>query len=289
MASGGFAAQPRRPRRPPARRPAPPEPHTEQFAAVVDEPPAEPEPVDEPPALDGPPAGLANWRKRRRKDQVDEQLDETQIGAVPTHEDEFDGFDDSPSLPPTAFVDPGPPTRGWSPPAPFAPGRGQLQHEDVAPRGGHPGAPAAPGGHDVEDEYAYDDEYADDLEGDLDHDLDGDLDHDLAHELDEYGDEYADEYTDEPHDAPSAGKQWLALAGQLAGGVVGGAAVWLGFNWLWVNLPAAALVAALVVVVGLVWIVRKIRRAEDLQTTVLAVLVGLVVTVSPAALLLLSR
>jgi hypothetical protein len=43
------------------------------------------------------------------------------------------------------------------------------------------------------------------------------------------------------------------------------------------------------VVVGLVWIVRKIRRAEDLQTTVLAVLVGLVVTVSPAALLLVSR
>jgi tellurite resistance protein TehA-like permease len=87
----------------------------------------------------------------------------------------------------------------------------------------------------------------------------------------------------------SPGKQWLALAGQLAAGVVGGAAVWLGFNWLWVNIPAAALVAALLVVVALVWIVRKIRRAEDLQTTVLAVLVGLVVTVSPAALLLVGR
>ena len=54
-------------------------------------------------------------------------------------------------------------------------------------------------------------------------------------------------------------------------------------------LPAAALAAAVVVIAVLVLIVRKIRRAEDLQTTVLAVLVGLVVTVSPAALLLLNR
>jgi hypothetical protein len=38
-----------------------------------------------------------------------------------------------------------------------------------------------------------------------------------------------------------------------------------------------------------VWIVRKIRRADDMQTTLLAVLVGLFVTVSPAALLLLSK
>jgi hypothetical protein len=79
------------------------------------------------------------------------------------------------------------------------------------------------------------------------------------------------------------------MIGQLVLGVIGGAAVWLGFNWLWGFLPAAALVVALVVTTGLVLIVRKIRKAEDLQTTVLAVLVGLVVTVSPAALLLLNR
>ena len=87
----------------------------------------------------------------------------------------------------------------------------------------------------------------------------------------------------------SPAKQWLVLAGQLALGVAGGAGVWLGFNWLWGRLPAAALIAALVVTVGLVWVVRKVRRAEDTQTTVLALLVGLVVTVSPAALLLVSR
>ncbi|TNC28550.1 hypothetical protein [Amycolatopsis alkalitolerans] len=107
----------------------------------------------------------------------------------------------------------------------------------------------------------------------------------------EYEDEAADEYEEdaEPASEASPARQWLSMAGQLALGVVGGAAVWLGFNWLWGKIPAAALVVALAVIVGLVWIVRKIRRADDIQTMVLAVLVGLVVTVSPAALLLLSR
>lgn len=90
-------------------------------------------------------------------------------------------------------------------------------------------------------------------------------------------------------DERSVGQQWLAMAGQLALGVVGGAVVWLIFNWLWAEVAVLALIAAVVVIVGLVWIVRKMRRTEDLQTMVLAVLVGLVVTVSPAALLLLSR
>lgn len=97
---------------------------------------------------------------------------------------------------------------------------------------------------------------------------------------------------DEPEEEEKSGsavKEWLSMAGQLAIGVVGGAALWLGFNWLWGQLPAAALIVALVVIVGLVWVVRKIRRADDLQTTILTVLVGLVVTVSPAAMLLLAK
>lgn len=106
---------------------------------------------------------------------------------------------------------------------------------------------------------------------------------------DEYDDVDAGEYADEEFDEPSPVRQWLIMAGQLALGVIGGAAVWLGFNWLWGKIPAAALVAAVAVIGALVWIVRKIRHADDLQTTVLTVLVGLVVTVSPAALLLLSR
>ncbi|WP_367134572.1 hypothetical protein [Saccharothrix sp. HUAS TT1] len=90
---------------------------------------------------------------------------------------------------------------------------------------------------------------------------------------------------EEPVDR-SAGKEWLVMIGQLAVGVVGGAALWLGFNFLWRTAAPAALVVALAVTVGLVMMVRKIRRADDLQTTVLAVLVGLIVTVSPAAMLL---
>ena len=84
-------------------------------------------------------------------------------------------------------------------------------------------------------------------------------------------------------------REWLIMAGQLAVGVLAGGAVWLGFNWLWGALPQAALVLALLVTAGMVLIVRKIRRAEDLQTTVFAVLVGLLATVSPVVLLLVNK
>ncbi|MBM7770501.1 hypothetical protein JOD54_000705 [Actinokineospora baliensis] len=126
---------------------------------------------------------------------------------------------------------------------------------------------------------------------DLDED---DLDDRFDEDEDQFDedDDRALEDDDEPEadeEPRSAGREWLIMVGQLALGVVGGAVVWLIFNWLWRVLPAAALVGALAVIVGLVLIVRKVRRAEDLQTTVLAVLVGLLVTVSPAALLLLGR
>ncbi|MCX2948064.1 hypothetical protein [Lentzea sp. NEAU-D7] len=119
-----------------------------------------------------------------------------------------------------------------------------------------------------EDDYLADDEDADDDEGPAG--------------LDDAG-EAEEEADAEPR---SAGKEWLIMIGQLAVGVLGGAGLWLAFNYLWRSVPAAALVVALAVTVGLVLLVRKIRRADDLQTTVLAVLVGLIVTVSPAAMLL---
>ncbi|MCE6995849.1 hypothetical protein LZG04_13715 [Saccharothrix sp. S26] len=97
-----------------------------------------------------------------------------------------------------------------------------------------------------------------------------------------------DDLDDERPADRSAGKEWLLMIGQLAAGVIGGAALWLGFNFLWRTAAPAALVVALAVTVGLVMMVRKIRRADDLQTTVLAVLVGLIVTVSPAAMLLVN-
>ncbi|MEV6872673.1 hypothetical protein [Amycolatopsis sp. NPDC051128] len=280
MASGSFAtppAAPGRPRRAPSRRPEPkPEAHTEQFSAVSDEEPPPPAATSKKSKKPESPAGLANWRKRRQK----EQLEDTEIGvmpAVPTEtpddgypEDDFEPDDFAPeSSGYQAAYDAGPPTGAYPPPMPFAPaGARTPAPDDLEPyeREFADGYPAD--GPDFEqDDYAYE-------QGD-------------GYEDDEYDD--VPEPAAEPAVAASPGKQWLALAGQLAMGVVGGAGVWLGFNWLWVNLPAAALVAALLVVVALVWIVRKIRRAEDLQTTVLAVLVGLVVTVSPAALLLVGR
>ncbi|MDX8055321.1 hypothetical protein SK571_38605 [Lentzea sp. BCCO 10_0798] len=119
-----------------------------------------------------------------------------------------------------------------------------------------------------EDDYLADDDEADEDEGPAG--------------LDDAG-EAEEEADAEPR---SAGKEWLIMIGQLAVGVLGGAGLWLAFNYLWRSVPAAALVVALAVTVGLVLLVRKIRRADDLQTTVLAVLVGLIVTVSPAAMLL---
>ncbi|MGH3550267.1 MAG: hypothetical protein ACRDQU_19560 [Pseudonocardiaceae bacterium] len=83
--------------------------------------------------------------------------------------------------------------------------------------------------------------------------------------------------------------EWAVMVSQVGIGVVGGAALWLICEWLWQRIPVVALVVALAMITGLVWVVRRVRRAEDLQTTVVAVLVGLFVTVSPAALLLVGR
>ncbi|AIJ20523.1 hypothetical protein [Amycolatopsis methanolica] len=255
-ATGTFPP-PRRPRRAPARATPPPDPSTEQFEPVGEVKPAEEPAPDAPPAgLSAPPAGLQRWRRGREETPAEE---ETEVGLMPPVRDAPDADE------PTGFHAP-----------PHLPGR---------PPQDDPGeALEATGFHDP---------FADD-----DDDVNEFGDFGPAEEAAEQPYDYDDEPAadaDEPARAkkreaePSPAKQWLSMAGQLAGGVVGGAAVWLGFNWLWGQIPAAALIAALVVIVGLVWIVRRIRRADDIQTTVLAVLVGLVVTVSPAALLLLSR
>ncbi|WP_409489951.1 hypothetical protein [Amycolatopsis sp. cmx-11-12] len=276
MASGAFAtppAQPARRRRPPAR-PAQPkaEPSTEQFAAVDDTEAEVPAPAE--PAA--PPAGLAGWRKRRQK----VQSEDTEIGGIPPVPLLVAPVEPDADPEPDVF-DAGPPTMASThqphpAPMPFVPPHSlddrarQDELDDYEREFADPAYPD--GGPDfARDDYGY---RADEYEDDYD-----EQDADVVDEAE----------PEEPAENASPGKQWLALAGQLALGVVGGAGVWLGFNWLWVNIPAAALVAALLVIVALVWIVRKIRRADDLQTTVLAVLVGLVVTVSPAALLLVAR
>ncbi|WP_116041664.1 hypothetical protein [Amycolatopsis palatopharyngis] len=285
MGTGGYPVpqpQPQPPpprlRRRPLRRPAGPppvqEPHTEQFPAV----PADASSAQSgqsaqqqgAPEHDEPPAGLAGWRQRRDKSQ----MDDTEVGLMPP----VTGQD---------AVEAGPATGAFTPSFDTGdqPAVDDLDGYDRPSFGAFDDDPLHEGGlragavgelegeADEADEYGYaDDEPLGDAIDDDDRDA---ADDDLA--------------DDEPATEASPAKQWMMLAGQLALGALGGAAVWLGFNWLWVELPAAALIAALAVTVGLVLIVRKVRRAEDLQTTVLALLVGLVVTISPAALLLVSQ
>jgi hypothetical protein len=107
-----------------------------------------------------------------------------------------------------------------------------------------------------------------------------------AWDLTEEPDEEPD---DDVPDVPEYGspvREWAVMVAQIGIGVVGGAALWLICEWLWQRMPVVALAVVLAVITGLVWVVRRVRRAEDLQTTAIAVLVGLFVTVSPAALLL---
>jgi hypothetical protein len=86
-----------------------------------------------------------------------------------------------------------------------------------------------------------------------------------------------------------AGQAWAVVIGQWIVGAIGGAALWVGFRFLWRSLPVVALAAAVLVTVGLVIVVRALLRNDDMRTTLLAVLVGLLLTVSPAILVLLGR
>jgi drug/metabolite transporter (DMT)-like permease len=89
--------------------------------------------------------------------------------------------------------------------------------------------------------------------------------------------------------ADSPAKAWLVIIAQLVGGAVAGAVLWVGFRYLWGKMPPLALGAAVLATAGSVLLVRAIRRSDDLRTSLLAVLVGLVVTVSPAVLVLVNR
>jgi hypothetical protein len=109
-----------------------------------------------------------------------------------------------------------------------------------------------------------------------------------------------DDDADAPAEAPgrrlgrgsaeaSPGQAWAAVVAQWIVGAIGGAALWVGFRFLWRELPVVALAAAVLVTVGLVLVVRALLRNNDMRTTVFAVLVGLLLTVSPAILVLLGR
>jgi hypothetical protein len=87
----------------------------------------------------------------------------------------------------------------------------------------------------------------------------------------------------------AAAPTWAAVMVQWIAGALGGAVLWVLFRFLWRNLPVVALASAVLVTVGLVVIVRALLHNDDRRTTIFAVLVGLLLTVSPAILVLLGR
>jgi hypothetical protein len=131
----------------------------------------------------------------------------------------------------------------------------------------------------------------DDFDGDPDYhgELDDDLDHDDQDGEPDGADERDGRRQRLPKLADSAGQVWAAVVAQWIVGAIGGAALWVGFRFLWRDLPVVALAAAVLVTAGLVVIVRALLRNNDMRTTLFAVLVGLLLTVSPALLVLLGR
>jgi hypothetical protein len=71
----------------------------------------------------------------------------------------------------------------------------------------------------------------------------------------------------------SSTSQWLILIAQVLASAVAGAALFIGFQLLWNNLTWVALALAIVVIVGLVAMVRVLRRSNDTVSIALAVIV----------------
>ncbi|WP_207837710.1 hypothetical protein [Williamsia soli] len=101
---------------------------------------------------------------------------------------------------------------------------------------------------------------------------------DLAHE-DAAPEESADK-------SPSI--QWLLLIGQVLAGLAVGVALFWGFTELWRWNVYFALILAVAVIFGLVTLVHVVRRSQDLISTLLALGVGLLVTIGPLVLLLVA-
>ncbi|MDV8021759.1 hypothetical protein [Rhodococcus sp. IEGM 1330] len=78
-------------------------------------------------------------------------------------------------------------------------------------------------------------------------------------------------------------RQWLVLIGQAVVSVAVGALLFKGFEQLWDVLPWVALVLSVLVIVGLVAVVRILRRTDDLISIVIAIAVGVFVTLGPLA------
>ena len=99
-------------------------------------------------------------------------------------------------------------------------------------------------------------------------------------------------HDDDRDDDPGAARPaqaWAGVVAQWLAGAVAGAVLWVLFRFLWRELPVVALAAAVLVTAGLVLLVRQLLHDVDRRTTGFAVLVGLLLTASPAVLVLLGR
>lgn len=91
---------------------------------------------------------------------------------------------------------------------------------------------------------------------------------------------------DDEDDQAAIKRQWWILGGQSLGAAVTGVLLFKGFEQLWEMLPPVALALAVTVILGLVALVRVLRRTDDLLSIVIAIVVGVFVTVGPLAFLL---
>ncbi len=83
----------------------------------------------------------------------------------------------------------------------------------------------------------------------------------------------------------SPARQWAMLGVQVVVGLLVGVGLFLGFHELWKWNVYFALVLAVVVMFGMVTTVHVVRRSQDLISTLLALGVGLIVTIGPLVLL----
>lgn len=84
----------------------------------------------------------------------------------------------------------------------------------------------------------------------------------------------------------SAIAQWSRLIGEGVVAIVAGALLFKGFEQLWDALPWVAFALALLVIVGLVAMVRILRRTDDIASQLIALAVGAFVTFGPLLFLL---
>ncbi|MBS9375742.1 hypothetical protein [Rhodococcus sp. B50] len=81
-------------------------------------------------------------------------------------------------------------------------------------------------------------------------------------------------------------KQWALLIGESVAAIVAGGLLFKGFERLWDLMPWVAFALALLVIVGLVALVRVLRRTDDITSQLIALAVGAFVSFGPLLFLL---